>query len=82
MLDRRPCSDVEGGSHAPITSTRSKEIPADVRYFRKVNLFRIVCSRWVDMAGTVSCRLTESHLTRRLFSQILGRIERLAWNVT
>ncbi len=27
-------------------------------------------------------QLAESHLTRRLFGQILGRIERLAWHPT
>jgi hypothetical protein len=27
-------------------------------------------------------RLAESHLTARLFAQILGRIQRLAWHLT
>ena len=32
--------------------------------------------------ATCRLQLAESHLTQRLFGQILGRIERLAWHPT
>jgi hypothetical protein len=44
-------------------------------------LFKIG-GRLIRLAPYFVLELAESHLTRRLFRQILGRIERLAWHPT
>jgi Transposase DDE domain group 1 len=45
---------------------------------------RLFKTRWrlIRHARYFILQLAESHLTRRLFGQILGRIERLAWHPT
>ncbi len=55
-------------SYAPLVRSRSVLFKTGGRLIRHARYFVL--------------QLAESHLTSRLFGQILGRIERLAWHPT